>query len=61
MSVTTITGIANQIAEALAQVRRCRHQDGCTCFAYRNGGAPFCTPQESSWCSILDRLLDKVS
>ncbi len=57
-SVTRVVKPADQLVTAVAQVRRYRHHPDCRCFGYRLNGAGFCTPQEATWSSILDRLID---
>lgn len=59
-SVTRVVKPADQIATALEQMRKYRHHPDCRCGNYRNNGASFCTPQESTWSNIVDRLIDNV-
>ncbi len=54
---TTFTDSREKVREALAQVRRNRHFAGCRCGIVKGG---FCSTEEATWSSILDRLLDKV-
>ncbi len=60
-SVTTIPTLAQQLTAAVEQVRRHRHHQDCMCFQFRNGDREaFCTGEESTWSSILDRLIERA-
>lgn len=51
-----------QLADAVRLCRQYRHQDGCQCYAYRNqAGEAFCSSYESSWATIVDKLIDRIS
>lgn len=52
--------LAQQLATALDQVRKSRHQDGCMCHAYRRNDELFCTEQEATWSQSVDRLLTSI-
>lgn len=53
---TPIVSLHQQIHTALEQVRKYRHQPDCHCRLYRG----YCSREDESWSSILDRLLDRV-
>lgn len=61
MTVTQIPTSEAAIAQAVAQVRKHRHQPDCRCGLYRDRDhAPFCSNGESEWSAILDRLISRA-
>lgn len=57
-----IASTQEQLADAVRLVRQYRHQEGCQCYAYRNQqGEGFCTSYESSWTTIVDKLIDRIT
>lgn len=56
MAVTEIVSVTKQIASVLDQVQRYRHHPDCFCCSYQT----YCTSNEATWASILDRLIDRA-
>lgn len=56
----TFPTIEDQLAEALAAVRRARHKPGCQCWVGHLDRPPYCSTQESSWGEIVSKLLNRA-
>lgn len=57
--------VTAELSNALRQARLARHHPDCRCGIYRDApepmrGAPYCTPAEWRWESMLDRLITKA-
>lgn len=56
-----VASVEQQLADALRLCRQYRHHAGCRCNTYRNQqGEGFCSSYESSWNTIVDKLIDRV-